>query len=496
MTASAPRRADVVFRRGRVVDGTGAPVIRADVAVDGERIVAVGDLAATSGGREIDAGGRIVAPGFIDVHTHDDRALVDDGAMTPKISQGVTTVVAGNCGISLAPFEASGWPPPPLDLLGDGAGYRFSAFGAYVEALETQPPATNPALLVGHTTLRHRHLADVGRPATDRELAAMTTTVGDAMAAGAVGLSTGLDYPAARPAPTDEVVHLAAAAGAHGGLYVTHTRDYFGNVEEALEEAFTIGRRADVPVILSHHQVSGAANFGRSRRTLARIDTVRSEQPVGLDAYPYAASSKTLDPERCRPGTRVVVTWSEPHPEAVGYEVDEIAECWQVPPEEAAERLLPAGAVYFQLDESDVHRILAYPPTMIGSDGLPGDAKPHPRLWGTFPRVLGHYARDVGLFTLEEAVRKMTALPAAEFGLAGRGCLRAGAFADIVVFDPETIADTATYDEPARQAAGIDLVMVNGTIVWMDGSPTGARPGRVLRRNALDGTDEMRECPA
>jgi N-acyl-D-amino-acid deacylase len=231
--------------------------------------------------------------------------------------------------------------------------------------------------------------------------------------------------------------------------------------------------------------VAGPANFGRSRETLPKIAGAMAQQAVALDAYPYAASSTVLRPDWVREGTRVLVTWSVPEPAEAGRDLADIAAGWGVDRQTAAARLMPAGAVYFSMDEADVRRILAFEHTMIGSDGLPHDSHPHPRLWGSFPRVLGHYARDEGLFTMQEAVRRMTSLPAAKFGLANRGCLRAGAYADITVFDPGTIIDRASFAEPKTPAAGIDLVVVNGHVVWQDGAPTGARPGRALRRQQM-----------
>ena len=479
----APERADIVIRNTWVIDGQGRGRWRGDLAVTGERIVALGDLGRTTAERDIDGTDLALSPGFIDVHSHDDRALLESPEMTPKISQGVTTVVAGNCGISLAPLRLDAWPPSPLDLLGDQSFYCFDAFGDFTKVLAKRPAATNAALLVGHTTLRHRHMGgDLERPAKDAELAVMESDVEAAMAQGAIGLSTGLDYAEAVAAPAEEVVTLATAAARHDGLYASHTRNYFDQVEEALEEALGIARAAEIPLILSHHQVTGQANFGRSTRTLARIEEALMTQSVGLDAYPYAASSKTLDPLRCQPGVRVMVTWSEPHPEAVGRDVADLAAEWGCDEIAAAERLLPAGAVYFQLDEADVQRILAFRETMIGSDGLPYDRHPHPRLWGAFPRVLGHYARDLGLFSLEEAVYRMTGLSARTFGFEDRGILRPGAFADLVLFDPKQVIDKATFEDPAQLSEGIIEVWVNGETVWHQGVATGARPGQVLRR--------------
>jgi N-acyl-D-amino-acid deacylase len=227
----------------------------------------------------------------------------------------------------------------------------------------------------------------------------------------------------------------------------------------------------------------GRANFGRSSQTLALIDRARREQPVGLDVYPYTAGSTELLPALIGQASRVMVTWSRPHPELAGRDLAEIAAAWGIDQTAAAVRLQPAGAIYFMMDEADVQRIMAYPHSMIGSDGLPHDEHPHPRLWGTFPRVLGRYVRELELLTLNDAVHRMTGLAAAQFRLVDRGVLRPGAFADIVVFDPATVVDHATFEEPEKPAVGIDLVVVNGEIVYLDGQSTGARPGRVLRRD-------------
>ena len=474
---------DIVIRNGWVIDGTGAERFHADVAIANDRIIAVGEVDHALRAREIDAAGLIVAPGFIDVHTHDDRALLSMPSMTPKVSQGVTSVIAGNCGVSLAPFALAEVPPPPLDLLGSDRGwFRFARFGQYVEALRESPPAVNYGLLVGHITLRHRVMDRFDRAAHPSEMAEMQREVDAAMREGAIGFSTGLDYPSAVAAPTEEILPLVAALKPHDGLYCSHHRNYFDRLEEAIDEALAIGRETQVPLTISHHQCTGAANFGKGPKTLAVIDEARQNQAVGLDAYPYNASSKTLDPGRAQPGVRIMVTWSTPFPDLAGRMLDEIAKEWSCSAGAAAERLLPAGAIYFQLDEGDVRAILAYEHTMIGSDGLPHDVHPHPRLWGAFPRVLGHYSRDCGLFSLEEAVRRMTSLPARWFGFRDRGVLRPGAFADLALFDPVTVNDKSSFAAPAQPAEGIALVMVNGNIVWQERRHTGMRPGRMLRR--------------
>jgi N-acyl-D-amino-acid deacylase len=262
-------------------------------------------------------------------------------------------------------------------------------------------------------------------------------------------------------------------------------RDESDHVLEALDESFEIGRAAGVPVVISHHKTAGRRNFGRSRDTLKKIDRAMTGQPIGLDAYPYIAASTVLEPKWVDHAERILITWSKGAPEQTGRDLADIAKDWGVPLLAAAERLQPAGAVYFTMDEADVRRILSFPHTMIGSDGLPHDSHPHPRLWGTFPRVLGHYCRDENLFPIEEAVRRMTGLPAQQFGLANRGQIAVGAYADIAVFDPATVIDKATFEAPMTPAAGIDLVMVNGEVVWRAGVHTGARPGRALRRQAL-----------
>jgi N-acyl-D-amino-acid deacylase len=475
---------DLIIRNGTVIDGSGGPRVAFDVAVDGDRIAAIGDLSAAQGRDEIDAAGLIVAPGFIDVHTHDDHALLAKPDMAYKASQGVSTVVVGNCGISLAPLTFAGdRPPPPLDLLGDG--YRFPKMSDFFDALEETPSALNAAALCGHSTLRVGAMDDLDRPATDAEIDAMRETLSEALDAGAIGMSTGLYYDPAKEAPTAEVIRLAELLGPAKGLYTTHLRNEGANLQEAMEEAFEIGRAAGVKVVLSHHKSSGRPNFGKTVESLALIEKTRKEQPVTLDVYPYNASSTVLQYERVLVSKRTIVTWSDMKPEVAGRDLSDIAQEMGCSEEEAAAALQPAGAIYFMMDEDDVQRVLKYPHAMVASDGLPHDVFPHPRLWGTFPRVLGHYSRDLGLMPLEEAVHRMSGLPASEFGLTGRGILAPGAHADIVIFDAASVADRADFEHPTEAAAGISIVMVNGQTVWRDGAATGARPGRALKRQDL-----------
>lgn len=479
---TALERCDLLLTGGTVIDGTGAPRRRADVAIVDDRIAAVGDLAGTSAGRTVDATGKIIAPGFVDVHTHDDRALLSKPTMDMKVSQGVTSVVVGNCGISLAPLVLDRRPPPPLDLLGDEEWWKFATFDAFLNAVDDEPASLNAAFLVGHSTLRVGAMEKLDRAADPDEVKAMRGALEASMAAGAVGLSTGLFYAPSAKAPTEEVIELAKGVKAYGGRYVTHMRDEGNDVLKSLEETFLIGREAGVPVVVSHHKVHGKGNFGRSKETLELFERYRHTQKIGLDVYPYHASSTVLKHDSIVHANRVLVTWSKAHPEASGRDLADIAAEWGCSIHEAADRLQPAGAIYFAMDEDDVRRILSYPHAMFGSDGLPHDEFPHPRLWGTFPRILGHYARDVGLFTLEEGVRRMTSLSAAEFGLKDRGEIATGKFADLCVFDAATIVDSNSFEDPMKPAAGIDTVVVNGRVVWTGGRSTGDRPGRALRR--------------
>lgn len=486
MVSPAKRECDLVLRDVRVIDGRGEPSWTGDVAVAEGRIAALGPGLEMTGREEVEGTGLAAAPGFIDVHTHDDRA-VKATDMAAKLSQGVTTVVTGNCGISLGPVPGLPSPVPPLDLIAESAEDLYQSFGDYLADVEAAGPAVNTLGLVGHSTLRLAVMDRLDRSATRAECAEMRRLLDRSLEEGAIGLSTGLYYKPANAASTAEVIAISEPLQRHNALYTTHLRDESDHVLDAMEEAFEIGRRSDVPVILSHHKVTNHSNHGRTRETLPLIERRAAEQPVSLDVYPYAASSTVLDPQRTRKVPRVLITWSKAHPEMAGLELDAVAARMGCDRVTAAARLLPAGAVYFTMDEEDVRRVLRFPLTMVGSDGLPHDIRPHPRLWGTFPRVLGHYVREVALFGLEEAVRRMTSLPALRFGLGDRGVLRVGNRADIVVFDPAAVADSADFDEPTRVSLGLELVAVNGVVAYRNQAVTGARVGHVLRNGDLHG---------
>lgn len=476
---------DLIIRGASIMDGTGAPARRGDVGVTGDRIAAVGDLSGCTAQREVQAGSLALAPGFIDSHTHDDRVLLGEPAqMLCKLSQGVTTVVVGNCGISLAPGRMARQPPDPLRLLGDGASWEFDTFAEYVERLRRKPPVVNCVALVGHMSLRVQEMNfDTARAATDAECSRMRDRLAEALRSGAVGLSTGLWYPPSRCAPTQEVLAVAEALREANGLYVTHLRDEADGVIESIEEALAIGRGTDSQVIVSHHKCALPRNFGRSIETLARLDEASQSQRVAFDVYPYAATSTALLPDALEQGLEVQINWSSRHPQATGRMLRDIAHEWSMDERSAARELAPASAIYFSLHEEDVRRIVAHPECMIGSDGLPDDQRPHPRLWGTFPRVLGHYARELGLLSMEMAVRKMTGRTAEVFGLADRGFIREGAFADLVLFDPRTVMDEATFAHPTRPSRGIVRTWVNGELCFsQDQGITGSSAGRLLTR--------------
>jgi N-acyl-D-amino-acid deacylase len=473
---------DVLIRQANVLDGSGAAGEVLDVAIDEGRICAIGTALECQAEFCMEATGLTLAPGFIDVHTHDDISVICNPGMLAKLSQGVTTVIVGNCGIGAAPVELRCGLPEPMNLLGVVEEFRYPTFASYVEAIRNARPAVNVAALAGHTALRNNQMDRLDRTATDSEIGRMQQQLCEALDNGALGLSSGLAYLSANAASTEEVAALAMPLAAAGAVYTTHMRNEADAILEAMHEAFAVGRMAGVPVIVSHLKCAGIANWGRSVEVLHALDKARGAQQIGCDCYPYAAASTTLDLRQVDERVNITITWSTPHSEKAGRSLAEIAVVWETTQLEAARRLQPAGAIYHSMSEDDMRRILAHPATMIGSDGLPNDPRPHPRLWGTFPRVLGRYSRDEGLISLPGAVHKMTAMPAQRFGLAGRGLVREGYCADLVLFDAAKIIDTATFSDPMRMSEGIAAVWVNGALSFTAQGATGNRAGEFVAR--------------
>ena len=486
---------DLVIREVTLYDGTGAAPGAADVAVDGGRIAAVGAVA-SSGRATLDGRGLALAPGFIDVHTHDDFAALMYPDMVFKLAGGVTTCVVGNCGFGAAPHAAAAVMAktlhPNLSLP------EWQGYAGYMQRLEAQAPGVNIGVLVGHGTARLAAMGTESRAPTGPEMAAMKAIVAEGLEAGALGLSTGLVYDPGRFAATDEIVELAALMRGTGALYATHMRDESAGLLDSVREAIEIGRRAGVPVQISHHKASGRSAWGLVHESLRLIEEAqRLGEDVHADQYPYTAGSTILSAVYRDGRLRgvlgdlgpedVVIASTASHPDWEGRSLARLGTEMNCTPEQAAERVLAEDSgvtvILHAMSEEDVRTVMRHPSTMIGSDGIPTlEGKPHPRLYGTFARVLGRYARDEKLFPMEEAVYRMTGFPAAKFHLADRGVVRAGAVADLVLFDPATIIDRGTFEDPKRAPEGIRAVFVNGALAVDGGKVTGVRTGRVLRR--------------
>lgn len=499
---------DLVILNGKVIDGSGNPWFYADVAIQNGKVVRIGNLKNVTTKKVIDASGLVVAPGFIDVHAH-----IEGGEMTTPtadnfIHDGVTSVVTGNCG---------------------GSNLNIAEYFLRLDSLKT---SINVATLIGHNTVRRAAMGDAQRDPTTDELKKMEALVDDAMKAGAVGLSTGLIYIPGTFSKTEEVVALALIAAQQGGVYASHIRDEGDKVTDAVNEAINIGRLAKIPVEISHFKVTYKPNWGRSVETIKLVDDARKEGlDVTIDQYPYIASSTTLDTTvpawvfaggrdsmKLRindPATRIkikkemVATLKKkqlknysyaqvaryaPDTTLNGKNISEInlLKGRKAKPMEEAETILEMiGAinrtqmVYFSMNEDDLKRIMQYPFNMIASDaGIAryGSGMPHPRAYGTNARVLGKYVREQNIIRLEEAIRRMTSLPAQKFNLRDRGLLREGMAADIVVFDERTVGDAATFTNPHAYSTGFKFVLVNGEVVVDSGKHTGVRSGQALRR--------------
>ncbi|MCW8345742.1 D-aminoacylase [Vibrio sp. ZSDZ65] len=474
---------DIIIKNVEIVDGMSSKAYFSDVAILGDRIAEIAPMDAGLAKHVIEGQGKVLSPGFIDVHTHDDTNVIRYPECLPKISQGVTTVIVGNCGISASPAVLANEPPDPMNLLGQQKDFKYPTFAHYADAVMTAQPAVNVAALVGHTTLRNNVMDELLREASESELLSMKATLLQALEQGALGLSSGLAYASAKQATAEEVMSLAEVLADHGGIYTTHMRTEFEAILEAMEEAFETGKHAKVPVVISHLKCAGAGNWGRTVEVLELMEETVKNQDVSCDCYPYSASSSTLDLKQVTDEIDIFITWSEALPKFAGQMLKDIAKQMDLPLLEAAKALQPAGAVYHCMDEADVERVLKYRLTMVGSDGLPNDPHPHPRLWGTFPKVLSHYCRDRKLFSLEEAVHKMTGLSAQRYNLKQRGIIEKGAFADLVIFDKNRIKDTATFEDPISVADGIDCVLVNGHISYSNKEVAKNRFGRFIYRH-------------
>ncbi len=478
-------RFDYIIFNANVLDGSGNKDFTADVGIIKDKIAAVGDLKKAVCGASCDGGNKCLAPGFIDVHTHDDISVLKSPDMLSKISQGVTTVVVGNCGISAAPVLLNGREPPePMNLLGSKSDFEFKTFGDYANAVKKAGAAVNTVSLIGHTSLRNNFLDRLDRNASQREIDAMAEQLEDALIEGAFGLSTGLAYASANSAPTSEVTPLMNVLGKYSGVYTAHLRSEFSKIIEAMGEAFYLADAGKVPLVISHFKCAGVENWGRSVETVGHLEEKSKNLDVSCDCYPYSASSSTLDLAQVTSDFDIYITWSDSHPEEAGQLLSAIAEKWSLSLMETASRLQPGGAVYHNMDAADMERILRYKDCMIGSDGLPNDPHPHPRLWGTFPRVLGVYCREKSILDINDAVRKMTALPAAKYGIKYRGKIQTGFYADLVLFDRNIICDRATYEKPFQTSDGIDSVWVNGTKTYDSSKKILNRDGRFLYRNS------------
>lgn len=487
---------DLLIRNAIILDGAGAEGQPGDLGVSDGRIEDVVDTY-RGAKREIDAGGKTLAPGFIDTHTHDDGALLRYPGMEFKLAQGVTTCVVGNCGFSVAPAsqEAARLISRSAILNVGDTPVDWTGLAGYMAAVEARRPAVNGIALIGHNTLRTAAFGNQQRPPSDAELTRMQEWVSEAMNEGACGLSTGLIYEPGRWAATEEIIALCERIAPHGGVYATHMRYENTRLLESVAETLRIGREAGCAVHISHHKATGEDAWGLVTDSLALVDTARAAgQAVTLDIYPYTAGSTRLE-AIARLGridekyaTTVRLATAPGNEQFQGKMLSDVSVALDLPVEQAVARLLEGPGretviIQFQADERDIEANLRHPQVMIGSDGLPVlEGLPHPRLFGTYPRVLGRYVRERGVLSLPEAVRRMTSLAAQTFGIKDRGELRAGAWADLVLFDPATIIDTATYDDPKREPEGVSLVVVNGEIAYEDGRHTGIGSGRMLMR--------------
>jgi len=523
---------DWLIVNGRVIDGTGRPPFFADVGIVGDKIAAIGNLFHAPARNRIDAMGKFVAPGFIDIHTHFDLALLVHPEAYCSISQGVTTVVIGNCGHSPVPIVGNrrNELKQLLSVIDAGIDWRWERFGEFLEDLEASRPSVNIVPLVGHCALRSSVVGFENRPATEEEIKAMRRLLKECMEEGAWGLSSGLIYPPSAFATVDELTALAEVVAERGGLYSTHMRSESDALVAAVTEALQTALRSGAKLQISHHKASRKPNWGKVAVTLRMIEQAALHHDVTFDAYPYTAGSSYLAQllplwaleggasallERLKePSQRQKIKaalesdetfdWNEVIIASVSTEenrplqgktISEAAKMLGLTPSETVLHLIESERnavtmVWFVMDERDVERVLTHPLCLVGSDALTIPAPPHspepkpyvhPRTYGTFPKVLRWLVRERGKLTWHEAIAKMTGKTAFKLGLKMRGLVREGYFADLVVFDPEEISDRANYENPHLPARGVNWVFVNGVPALAESQPTGERNGRVLR---------------
>lgn len=522
---------DLVFDNCTILDGTGAARRRGSVAVSGSNIAAVGDIADRKAPTVVDLGGLVICPGFIDTHSHSDFPLVIDPSAQSKIRQGVTTEIVGNCGFSPAPITDMN-RSDMIDTnrhLAMGAEFDWSwdSMGGYLDRLDATGIAVNVLALVGHVPIRTAVMGYAKRHPTTDELNEMKSLLRKSLEEGAFGFSTGLIFPPSSYSDTDEIVELTNVLAEFGGIYFSHIRGESHSLLRAVAEAIEIGERAGVAVQIAHHKAFGRPFWGRVRDSLSMIEAARDRGvDVTVDVYPYTAGSGGLTqliPEWAHEGgpegilarlrnteirnqleeevrsswrewDTINISWTASgNPDVEGKSIAEIASERNIRPETAAcdiliEENLQGVMVHFGMDEDDVRYVLRHPAAMIGSDGSAispepplNMGRPHPRFYGAFPRVLGHYARDENLFPLETAVHKMTGIPAGKMGLDAKGILEPGRDADLVVFDPDRVIDTATFEDPHQFPEGIVHVVVGGKFVVNNGTQTPELSGRALR---------------
>jgi N-acyl-D-amino-acid deacylase len=514
-----------IIRNADVLDGSDAPAYRADIALEGDRIVAIGDLAAMQAGTTIDGKDLVAAPGFIDMHSHSDFTLPINPRAESKIRQGVTTEVIGMCGASPAPLDPA--ERERLKASRPELPWTWDTFADYLDYLRQNGISVNVVPMVGHGAVRGLAVGQDDRAPSDGEMDEMKRLIAQAMDEGAWGLSTGLIYAPSAFATTEELVELSRVPAARDGFYFSHIRGEGPTLLESVAEAIEVGERAGLPVQIAHFKAQGPENWHLLDRALALLDEARVRGvDVAADRYPYIASSTSLraylpqwahdggmeallgrlaDPEqrqrileapfpRGRRWETIVLSDARTHPEWEGLSVAQIAAQRGADPTETALDMIleaegNASVVHFGMDEEGLHKTLRHPAIMIGSDGSArapygplGEGKAHPRNYGTFVRVLGVYAREEGVLSMAQAVHKMTGMPAARLGLADRGRLAVGMKADLVLFNPDTVRDRATYTEPYQYPEGIAYVFVNGEAVITPEGHTGALPGRVLER--------------